>query len=228
MKETISGSAFCVLKCFSFQDFLHSELHIPVRFFNTIHQEEFEMSQEITRPASQENTLKVVKMGILVALSIVLVYLIHFPIFPAVAFLEYDPADIPILVGTFAFGPAAGLILTIVTSLIQGLTVSAASGLYGILMHVIATGVLVLTAGNIYWRKKTKKMSIIALAAGTCAMAVVMIGANLIITPLFMGVPRSVVWSLMPFIVGFNVIKAGINSLVTFILYKRISPILHR
>ncbi len=186
------------------------------------------MSQEITRPASQENTLKVVKMGILVALSIVLVYLIHFPIFPAVAFLEYDPADIPILVGTFAFGPAAGLILTVVTSLIQGLTVSAASGLYGILMHVIATGVLVLTAGNIYWRKKTKKMSIIALAAGTCAMAVVMIGANLIITPLFMGVPRSVVWSLMPFIVGFNVIKAGINSLVTFILYKRISPILHR
>ena len=88
------------------------------------------MSQEITRPASQENTLKVVKMGILVALSIVLVYLIHFPIFPAVAFLEYDPADFPILVGTFAFGPAAGLILTIVTSLIQGLTVSAASGLY--------------------------------------------------------------------------------------------------
>ena len=55
-----------------------------------------------------------------------------------------------------------------------------------------------------------------------------MIGANLIITPLFMGVPRSMVWDLMPFIVGFNAIKAGINSIVTFFLYKRISGFLHR
>ncbi|MBR2619362.1 MAG: ECF transporter S component, partial [Firmicutes bacterium] len=48
----------------------------------------------------QNNTLKLAKMGMLVAVSIVLVYFIHFPIFPAVAFLEYDPADIPILIGT--------------------------------------------------------------------------------------------------------------------------------
>ena len=66
------------------------------------------------------------------------------------------------------------------------------------------------------------------MICGTAAMAVVMIGANLIITPLFMGVPRSMVWDLMPFIVGFNAIKAGINSIVTFFLYKRISGFLHR
>jgi len=42
-------------------------------------------------------TLRLVKMSSMVAISIVLVYLIHFPIFPAVAFLEYDPADISIL-----------------------------------------------------------------------------------------------------------------------------------
>ena len=65
------------------------------------------------------------------------------------------------------------------------------------------------------------------MICGTAAMAVVMIGANLIITPLFMGVPRSMVWDLMPFIVGFNAIKAGINSIVTFFLYKRISGFLH-
>ena len=59
-------------------------------------------------------------------------------------------------------------------------------------------------------------------------MAFIMIWANLIITPLFMGVPRDVVWDLMPFIVGFNAIKAGINGFVTFILYKRISGFLHR
>ena len=80
----------------------------------------------------QNNTARLAKMAMLVAISIVLVMLIHFPIFPAVAFLEYDPADIPILIGTFAFGPAAGVVLTVVTAVLQGLTVSSSSGLYGI------------------------------------------------------------------------------------------------
>ncbi|HIU96828.1 MAG TPA: ECF transporter S component [Candidatus Copromorpha excrementipullorum] len=176
----------------------------------------------------REKTVRLAKMGMLVAISVVLVYFIHFPIFPAVAFLEYDPADIPILIGTFAFGPVAGVLLTIVTSVVQGVTVSAASGAYGIIMHIIATSVLVIVAGVIYKFNKTRKGAVIALICGTAAMAVVMIGANLIITPLFMGVPRSMVWDLMPFIVGFNAIKAGINSIVTFFLYKRISGFLHR
>ena len=74
--------------------------------------------------------VRLAKMAMLVALAVVLVMLIHFPIFPAVAFLEYDPADIPILIGAFAFGPLAGVLLTVIASLIQGLTVSAASGAY--------------------------------------------------------------------------------------------------
>ena len=48
------------------------------------------------------------------------------------------------------------------------------------------------------------------------------------ITPLFMGVERSVVVSLLPYIILFNIIKAGINSIATFFLYKRISGFLHR
>lgn len=177
---------------------------------------------------SREKTVRLAKMGMLVAISIALVYFIHFPIFPAVAFLEYDPADISILIGTFAFGPLAGILLTVVTSVIQGVTVSAASGLYGIIMHVISTSVLVLVSGLIYKYNKTRKGAVIALLCGVAAMTLVMIGANMIITPLFMGVPRNIVWSLMPFIAGFNAIKAGINSVVTFLLYKRISGFLHR
>ena len=177
---------------------------------------------------SREKTVRLAKMGMLVAISIVLVYFIHFPIFPAVAFLEYDPADISILIGTFAFGPLAGILLTVVTSVIQGVTESAASGLYGIIMHVISTSVLVLVSGLIYKYNKTRKGAVIALLCGVAAMTLVMIGANMIITPLFMGVPRNIVWSLMPFIAGFNAIKAGINSVVTFLLYKRISGFLHR
>ncbi len=176
----------------------------------------------------RKNTVKLAKMGLLVAISLVLVYLIHFPIFPAVSFLEYDPADISIIVGTFAFGPLAGLALTFVTAIIQGLTVSSASGVYGILMHIIATGTFVLVAGNVYRVRKTKKGAILALALGVVAWIIIMFFANLVITPLFMGVTRELVMSLMPFILAFNAIKAGINSAVTFLIYKRISGFLHK
>ena len=84
----------------------------------------------------KQKNVRLAKMAMLVAISIVLVMIIHFPIFPAVSFLEYDPADIPILIGTFAFGPVAGILLTVITSLIQGFTVSMASGAYGIIMHI--------------------------------------------------------------------------------------------
>jgi riboflavin transporter FmnP len=176
----------------------------------------------------KSQSLKLAKMAMLVAISIVLVMVIHFPIFPMVAFLEYDPADIPILIGTFAFGPSAGILLTVVVSLLQGLTVSAGSGAYGIIMHILATTTLATTAGLIYRKHKTKKTAIIGLVAGTIAMAVVMFFANMVITPMFTGMPLEAIMQLMPFIIAFNVVKAGINSIVTFILYKRISPFLHR
>lgn len=176
----------------------------------------------------RKNTVKLAKMAMLVAIAIVLVMLIHIPIFPAVYFLEYDPADIPILIGTFAFGPVAGVGLTVVASVIQGVTVSAASGAYGIIMHILATAALTVTAGLIYSKNKTKKRAIIGLALGSLAMIIVMFFANMVITPLFTGMPLDAVMGLMPFILLFNLVKAGINSIVTFLLYKRISPFLHK
>lgn len=169
-------------------------------------------------------TRKLTTMAMLAALSIVLVWLIHFPIFPAAPYLEYDPADIPILIGTFAFGPVAGLVITVIAAVIQGLTVSAGSGFYGIIMHVIATGTFVTVAGSIYNRKKTRGSAAIGLACGVLAMTVIMVAANLIVTPLFLGMPVSAVKGLIiPFIIPFNLIKAGVNGVVTFVLYKAVS-----
>ena len=171
-----------------------------------------------------EKIRKIVVMAMLVAVSIVLVYLIHFPIFPSAAFLEYDPADIPILIGAFAYGPVAGLLITVVAAVIQGLTVSAGSGLYGVIMHIIATGVLVLVAGGIYRLIHTRVGAIIGLVVGTICMGLVMMVANHFITPVFMGAPTEVVDAmLLPVILPFNLIKAGVNSLITFLIYKTIS-----
>ncbi len=167
---------------------------------------------------------KLAVMAMLVAISIVLVYVVHFPIFPAAPFLEYDPADIPILIGAFAYGPLAGILLTVIASVIQGVTVSAGAGLYGILMHIIATSVLVLIASGIYRIVHTRNGAIIGLLCGTVAMGLVMMLANHFITPYFMGAPVEVVDAmLLPVILPFNLLKAGINSVVTFILYKTVS-----
>lgn len=176
----------------------------------------------------QKSTNKLAKMGVLAAISIVLVSIVHIPFIAPVSFLEYDPADIPILLGTFALGPWAGLILTIVTSVIQGLTVSAGSGLYGIIMHIIATGANCVVAGSIYFKKKNKKRAIIALALGIIIHTLIMIPANLFITPVFTGWPVSAVVEVLPWIILFNIVKTVVNAFLTFILYKRVSGILHK
>ncbi len=169
-------------------------------------------------------TKKLTTMAMLVAISVVLLYLVRFPIFPAASFLEYDPADIPILVGTLLYGPTAGLILTVVASVIQGFTVSAASGWIGVLMHIFATGTMVLVAGNIYKLTKSRLGGAVGLFAGTIAMTAVMVAWNLIFTPIFMGAPREAVEAMiMPIIVPFNLIKGGVNCAVTFFVYKSIS-----
>lgn len=110
-------------------------------------------------------TKKLATMGILTAMSVIFVALVHFPIFPAVSFLEYDPADIPILICGFAFGPWAGLAVTLVAAVIQGVTVSAQSGIYGIIMHLLSTGVYVTVSSLLYAGHKTRRRAVAALAA---------------------------------------------------------------
>jgi riboflavin transporter FmnP len=175
-----------------------------------------------------EKTKNIARLGVLAALSVVLVYLIHFPIIPSAPFLEYDPDAVPILLGTFAMGPFYGMILTVVTCVIQGLTVSATSGWYGIAMHIIPTGTYVVVAGLIYWKNRTKKGAVIAMLLGIAAWVLVMIPANLFVTASYMGAPREVIAAMLPTaIIPFNLIKSGVNSVITFLLYKRISNLLH-
>ncbi len=169
-------------------------------------------------------TQRLTRLAALCALSIILVLIIHFPIFPQAKFLEYDPADVPVLVASFLYGPWWGLMVTVVASIIQGLTVSAASGFIGIIMHILATGAFSVTAGLIYRKMHTMKGAVAALVCGSVAMTTVMVGCNLVFTPLFMGQSfKAVVGMLVPIIIPFNLAKAGLNSVITFILYKPIS-----
>ncbi len=166
-------------------------------------------------------------MAVLTALSVGLIALLHFPIFPAVAFLEYDPGDIPILLSGYMLGMGPGLAITAVVCLIQAFLMGG-NGVYGMLMHFIATGMLVTVSSLIYSKMKTRKGAALSLVSGAAAMTLIMIPANLIFTTMFMGVSADMVWGLMPFILAFNAIKAFGNSLVVFLIYKPLRHMLSR
>lgn len=172
---------------------------------------------------------RMVMIAVFSAISIVLVALLHVPLFPAAPFLEYDMADVPIIIVTFLYGPLAGLFTTVIVSVLQGLTVSAGSGFIGILMHIFATGCYVLVAGNLYKRHRSLGGEIASLGCGTAAMVAVMTLWNMLLTPLFMKAPFEQVMQLMlPAIIPFNLIKAGGNSLIAYFVFKAIEQVMKR
>ena len=170
----------------------------------------------------------IAKMGMMAAIACVL-GLFRFPILPMVPFLTYDFADIPIIISAFAFGPVAGLLITVVVSFIQAFLLGG-DQLYGFIMHILASGSFVIVASLIYKGHKTKKMAIVSLIAATLVMVVVMGAANYFVTPYYYGgaAMKEMVVKLMPFILLFNLIKGVANSLITLLVYKRISPFLHK
>ena len=175
--------------------------------------------------------------GILSALAIVLMLFVHIPLFPPAAWLEYDLADIPILLTTFLINPVAGFVVLLVVSAIQAVTVSASSGIIGFIMHVISSGVMLFVAGILYSliTKKNEKKSrmfvglAVGLVAGGLLMTAAMIPLNIIFTPMLTGMPKeAVVDMIVPFILPFNLIKAGVNCVVTYVLYFAIMPLLNK
>ena len=96
-------------------------------------------------------------------------------------------------------------------------------------MHIFATGAFVWTAGLIYKHNRTKKSAVIALIAGILVMTATMCLWNVIFTPIYMGTPRKAIIAMLPTaIIPFNLLKSGINSVVTFLLYKKLSNIVFR
>ena len=163
-----------------------------------------------------------VKMALLTALSLALMYFVRFPIFPAAPYLEYDMANVPILIGTFMYGPGAGLLITGVVSILQWLLVSPQSGWVGGLMHFISTGGCVLVAGFIYHCFHSRKGAVVALIAGVITATALMVPLNLWLTVHYNGAPLEAVKAMIwPIIIPFNLIKGGINAVVTFLIYKQ-------
>lgn len=189
-------------------------------------------------------TKNVVFMGMFSALAAVLM-LFEFPLpFIAPSFYGLDLAEVPVLVGTFAIGPVAGAVMEVVKILIKLVLKPTSTGFVGEFANVVVGWALVIPAGLIYRFKKTKKGAVMGMVAGTGIMAVTGVVINaLVMLPFYsnfmplesiiaagaaINPAVSNVWTFAIICVGpFNIIKGIVVSLITALVYKRVSVIIH-
>ncbi|MDR1132241.1 MAG: ECF transporter S component [Oscillospiraceae bacterium] len=167
-------------------------------------------------------TKKLTTLAMLTALAYVVMALSKMlpPFIPAAPFLSYDPKHVIVAISGFIFGPLAAFSIAFVVSLIEMFTISA-TGIIGLVMNVLATSTYACTAAFIYRYKHNLKGAVLALIAGSLALTVVMLLWNYLLTPIFTGDSReAVIRMLLPAILPFNLIQAGLNTGITLLLYK--------
>lgn len=173
----------------------------------------------------QSRNRKITITAMLCAIAFVVVAVGRIPV---VMFLDYEAKDVIIAIGGFLFGPLTAFIVSAVVSLVEMVTISS-TGPIGCIMNVLASCSFACTAAYIYKRKRTIQGAILGLAVGTLLMTAVMILWNYLLTPLFLGTPRSeVIKLLVPVILPFNLLKGGVNTAITLLIYKPVATALRR
>lgn len=172
-------------------------------------------------------TKKITTLGMLCGLAVIVNLLIHFPLIPSVEFLSYDAKDVIIVIGGFIYGPGSAFIMSVITSLLE--IMYRGGNLLDVLMNVISTCTFACVAAWIYKRDHTRKGAFLGLGIGTVCSVLSMLLWNYIVTPIYFGMPRETVVSiLVPGILPFNLLKCGLNSGLTLFLYKPIVGIFRR
>lgn len=185
--------------------------------------------------------------GMLSAVAFVLMY-VEFPI-PALipSFIKMDVSDLPELLAAFALGPVWGVIVTLCKNILFSILHGTSSNYVGELFNFVAGSVFSYTAGLIYHRGKSRKTALLGAIMGAALMALVSVPLNyFLVYPAYVkvyGLPMEVIIgmyqainpdadSLMKCLVLFNVpftfCKGMLDVVLCFLIYKPLSPILHK
>lgn len=179
------------------------------------------------------------------AVSVILM-LVEFPLpFLAPPFYKLDFSEVPVMIGTFAMGPLAGVGIELIKILLNLMFNGTITAGVGEAANFIIGCSMVLPAGIIYRRHKTRKNAIIGLVSGTLTMIVVGCFVNaFILLPAYsagLGIPMdtlvgmgtainpaitNVGWFVVIAVAPFNLVKGVLVSIVTMLLYKRVSVII--
>jgi len=192
----------------------------------------------------------IAKIAILTALAYVLYMFVKFPLpvlFPP--FLDIQFSDLPALIGGFAMGPWAGCLIVIVKCLLKMPFTGTAC--VGEIADIIMGIAFVLPSSLIYKKYKNKKSALIGVLVGAVCCIIASVLANwLLLIPFFVEVMFQGSWDplvnmvsglyanvtpanfytyyIFLGVIPFNILRCAIVVILTFLLYKRVSPILHR
>lgn len=136
-----------------------------------------------------------------------------------VTFLTFDIKDTVIALGGLVFGPVSGVVIALVVSLVE--MIISETGPIGFIMNFVSSAVFAGVASLIYKFKRTFNGAIIGLYSSVAATTAVMLLMNVILTPIYQGVPRSAVIAMLPTLfLPFNFAKTLLNAAIVMLIYK--------
>ena len=162
--------------------------------------------------------------GVFCALAFILTAVLRFK----VAFLSFDLKDAVLAVISLMYGPLYGVVTAAIVAFLEFLSVSD-TGVYGLIMNFISTATFTFIAGIIYKSYRTFKGAIFAVIFSIIGVSSVMMLANILITPYYMGVTAGDVIKMIPtLLLPFNLCKALINAAATVAIYKPVRGVLKK
>lgn len=194
------------------------------------------------KPASGKtmDVRKITGIGMLSAIAFILMFLdFSVPFMPS--FIKMDLSELPALIGSFAYGPIAGVMICLIKNLLH-LMKSGTNGV-GELSNFLLGASFVLVAGLVYKWKKSRKSALIGSVAGALIMGIFSVFSNyFLVYPIyynfmdkelilaayqliFPGV-NNILECLIVFNMPFTFLKGILSVVITFLIYKRLSPIL--
>ena len=174
------------------------------------------------KKAARFNTRRMVAIAMFAALAYACVFILHIK----VAFLTFDAKDAVISVAGLFFGPGAAAVLSLLVATLELITISD-TGLYGFLMNFASSATFSVLAATIYTQRKTMKSALLGLSCAVVGTTAVMMGLNLVVTPLFLGGTTADVAAMIPtLLLPFNLIKAVLNAALVLVIYKPVATAL--
>jgi riboflavin transporter FmnP len=195
---------------------------------------------------SRFNLKTITRIAILSAVAMA-VMLMDFPVPVAPSFYKLDFSEVPALIGGFALGPLEAVIIELLKNLLKLMVKGTSTGFVGELANFVTGCAFVLPAALIYNKDKTKENAIKGLIAGSLIFIVfgdlfnyfVLIPAYVAILhypleaivaagrAIFPALVTNQLTMVLVCVTLFNTLKAILVSIVTLLLYKRVSPLLH-
>ena len=170
------------------------------------------------------STAGLTRIGILAAAGVAL-SMIEIVILPGAPFYKLDPSGLAVMLAGFSMGFPAGVLTLLIKDLV-GLLVHPGGGWVGQLADFIALFAFFAPAALVYFRHKTRTNALIGMLIGIIVMTGAATLANLyILFPAF-HIPNGGEY-ILPFTIPFNLIKGAALTVITFLIYKPLSPILH-